>query len=378
MALLKKRIMVIHFLKKDNNYYSFFKDLKICLKEMQYLDKILKLNIKELSILNEFITIYNVVENFEKINKLDITIFINILIKSLEIIEKNDENKIDLFCENLKILIEIIKKALYDISKEKEIKGNTVYYELISNIFLNEIKRENNIDYKYYILKEFLLQDEKLFIQSNQILKLILEDFGLTNKDKFQDFLDSLSNPNLKILDNKTNNACIKETLTYLFEQISIIYIENLKNINLEIKYEKRKNIILDLQSFFARCLELLEYVYKDENYLIKNKGQESKPQNKKEEKIKSNIELKKLFCLAFIRVYLKLFIDWIDKNRLKSSEIEEIIKIINGNEINSFREMIRFFIYKILYNMNQQDINKLLDEKVIDKFHLNSYSFKL
>ena len=220
-----------------------------------------------------------------------------------------------------------------------------------------------------------------MFIQSNQLLKLILDEFVFTNKDKFQDFIDNLSNPNLKILDNKTNNIWIKESLIYIFEQITIIYIQNLINENGEGKNEKRNNIILDLKSFFAYCLELLEYLYKGKICLPKNKDndkgtfKESKPEQKKEEKLKSNKKLKKLFCLAFIRVYLKKFIDWVDKNQLKSSEIEEIIKIINGNENNAFRKIIIFFIYKIVYNMNQQDINKFLDEKLIDKFHLKSYS---
>ena len=57
---------------KNDNYYSFFKELEKCLKEMQKLDKILKLNIKELSVLNEFIYIYDVYEHSGKINNLDI------------------------------------------------------------------------------------------------------------------------------------------------------------------------------------------------------------------------------------------------------------------------------------------------------------------
>ena len=81
---------------KNDNYYSYFKNLERCLKEMQKLDKLLKLNIKELSILNEFINIYNVYELNGKIDKLDIYQLIMNLTKSLEIIGKNDkDNKIN-------------------------------------------------------------------------------------------------------------------------------------------------------------------------------------------------------------------------------------------------------------------------------------------
>ena len=79
---------------KNVNYYSYFKNLKICLKEMQKIDKKLKLDIIELNILNEFIIIYDVIEHAGKIERLDIEVLISFLIKSLEIIERKDENNL--------------------------------------------------------------------------------------------------------------------------------------------------------------------------------------------------------------------------------------------------------------------------------------------
>ena len=107
---------------KNDNYHSYFKNLESCLKEMQKIDKVLKLDIIGLSLLNEFIIIYNVFEHTGKVDKLDLSLLISNLTKSLEIIEKNDENKINLLCENLKNLVENIKKALYDTTKINEIK----------------------------------------------------------------------------------------------------------------------------------------------------------------------------------------------------------------------------------------------------------------
>ena len=196
------------------------------------------------------------------------------------------------------------------------------------------------------------------------------------NKKTNEKILEKLSNPKLKILEDNTNNEWVKETLIYTFEYISKIYINNLINEN------NKANIVYDLKSYFEYCLEFLENLYKDKfnNFRIKESSKESSKVQSKEEdkeynKSISNINLKKLYCLAFIRVYLKVFIDWINKNKLtKSSEIEEIIIIINGKETNPFRDMIQYFIYKIIYHMNEQDISKLFDEKIIDKFHLNSY----
>ena len=373
---------------RNDNYYIYFKELERCLKLMKNLDKILKLDIKELSILEEFINIYNVFENAGKVENFDITMLINNLTKSLEIIEMKDEQKMKLLKENLENLMENIKKYLYDSSKEKEIKGDKVYYGLISNILLNEIIRENNPDFKLYILEKFLLTDEKLFIQSNQLLKIILEDYVSTNIDKFQGAFDKLSNSNLENLEGKKNNDWINETLLYTFEYITIIYIQNLINENRKAKKENKINVLYNLRSFFQRCTEFLERLYIDKFLFKKDtknedqkkeeelkKEPETTPEDKEEVKLKSNNNLKKLFAVAFVRIYLKEYIDWIDKNQLKSSEIEEIIKIINGKGINPFREMILYYLYKILYNKYQQDISKLFTDEIINKFHLNKLS---
>ena len=379
---------------KNDNYFSYFKNLERCLKEMNKLDRTLELDIKELSVLSEIIDIYKVFEHANKINKLDINELINSFKNSLEIIKDNEETKeneenkdneineeneetkekekikrkenprIKSLCENLKILNKNIKESLYDLSKEKEIKGDTVYYKLISNILLNEIKRENNKEYKMYILKEFLLEDEKLFIQSIQLLKIILEDYVSSNINLFQTSLNNLSSPDLKILEDKLKNDWIKETILYIFEQISILYIKNLIFDNEKRKKEKKiENILIYLKSFFEYCLLLLESLYKDP---------ELKKENQAE--VKSNLNLKKIFALSFTRVYLKLFIDWIDKQNISDNDITEIIKTINGKEVNPFRDMLSYFIYKIIYNISQKELTKLFNKDIIEKYHLDEY----
>ena len=79
---------------KNDNFYSYFKYLERCLKVIQKLAKILNIDMKELCVLKEFITIYNAYEQDVKIKKLNINqLFIN-MTKSLDIIKINDENKI--------------------------------------------------------------------------------------------------------------------------------------------------------------------------------------------------------------------------------------------------------------------------------------------
>ena len=349
---------------KNDNYYSYFKNLERCSKEIQKLDKSLRLDIKELSVLNEFITIYNVFEQSGKLDNLNINELIGNLTKSLEVIEKNEENKISILSENLKNLKDEIKKSLYDSSKKNLIKGDKDYYELISNILLNEIKRENNLDYKMFILEELLLEDKKLFIQSIQLLKLILKDFVTADIDHFQSSLKNLSDEKLKNLETKIKNDWIKETLIYTFEQISIIYIQDkIAENDAKSKEENKQNILIYLKSFLNNCLSFLEKLYK---YPPESNGELYYQE--------FNFNLRKLFALSFTRVYLKIFIDWIDKNKFtKSSEIKEIIDVIKGEENNKFRNMLLYFICKILYN-NNKDISILFDDNIIKKYQLDSY----
>ena len=103
-------------------------------------------------------------------------------------------------------------------------------------------------------MNEFLLEDEKLFIQSIQLLKIILEDFVTSNIENFQSTFDKLSDNNLEKLEKKMNNDWIKEIILYLFEQISIIYIQNIIYNNESQKKENQINIFKKITFFFNQC----------------------------------------------------------------------------------------------------------------------------
>ena len=188
---------------KDDDYYSYFKSLERCSKELQKLNKLLRLDIKELNVLNDFITIYNAFEKAGKLINLNIIELMTNLTKSLEVMDNNEENRIEILKENLKNLTEIIKNSLYDLSKNKEIKGDKIYYKLISYLLVNEVKRENNLDYKIFFLNDILLEDDKLFINSIQLLKLLLDNFVSSDVDLIQTSLNNLSDEKLKNLNSK-------------------------------------------------------------------------------------------------------------------------------------------------------------------------------
>ena len=68
---------------------------------------------------------------------------------------------------------------------------------------------------------------------------------------------------------------------------------------------------------------------------------------------------------MAIVKIYSKIFVDWIDKEKLtKSFEIKENIKIIKVKEANTFLDMIIYYIFKLVYKMNDQEINTLFEDK--------------
>ena len=331
---------------KNDNYSSYFKYLNEFMNVMKTIDESMKLGIIELDILDEYISIYNSSQNVNNVNKLNNHKLIMNLKKSLEIIEKKGENKIELLYDNLKILTEALKEKV----KNKEDKDYN-NHEPILRVLLSECKREKDNKYRLNILNEFVLKDKKLLIKSNQLLKIILEDFVSTDVGLFQNSLVNLSKPDLNFLEEKLDDDLVQETLLNFFEFISIIYIQNLKEIESH-KKENKINILIYLKSFFENCLNILEY-----------------SNNVK-------INLKQIFSISFIRIYLHLYIDYIDQKKFKKDrELGEIIEIINNMENNEFKNTIIYFICKIIFNKNNKDINEFFKKEVINRYHLYRFS---
>ena len=59
----------------------------------------------------------------------------------------------------------------------------------------------------------------------------------------------------------------------------------------------------------------------------------------------------------------------------IRPEEIIEIINKINRKENSKFREMMQIYVFKIIYNINQKDLNKLLDDDNIMKYYLDKFN---
>ena len=80
------------------------------------------------------------------------------------------------------------------------------------------------------------------------------------------------------------------------------------------------------------------------------------------------NLYITQLFCIGYIKVFCYTFIQLFDEDDFHP---ENIIDIINKNDkIN----MVKLYIYKIIYNKNNKQINAFLDNDIKEKFKLNQY----
>ena len=75
-----------------------------------------------------------------------------------------------------------------------------------------------------------------------------------------------------------------------------------------------------------------------------------------------------KLFCIGYIKSFYYTFIKMHDKNKFNP---KNVIKIINkSDKIN----MVKLYIYKIIYNKNNKQINVFLNSEIINKHKLDTY----
>ena len=142
---------------------------------------------------------------------------------------------------------------------------------------------------------------------------------------------------------NDNNNFILAEILLYFFENNSLIYFENIL---------KKQNIDDEPLKILEDCIKVLDY------YI-------SKP-----EELASELkELWKLYCLGYIKTFSYTFIKMFEDENPKFKDQKKIMNVLNGNK--PIYKMIRIYIYKIIYNHNE---NVFINESIIEKYKLKEY----
>ena len=258
------------------------------------------------------------------------------------IIQKNQPNKNTKLIENFQNMNEKIK-----LIKIKETKDK--YFATLKYIYKEEIQKVKDKVYCAAILKEITNEKEIIKI-SNDIIQLLLKSYS--NLDEFRNIKDDLltSKDNIiKFLNSKLSDdsqdyyLALSETLIYFFERNSLIYLQDFLEVETFVK-EKKEHI-----KIFKECNEFL---YKLHNNLI-NEGL---------------TYITELFCLGYIKSFCYAFIKMHDKKNFKPDNIIEIIK--ESDKIN----MVKLYIYKIIYNKNNRQMSVFLNSEIIKKYKLDSY----
>ena len=338
----------------------------------------LLLYLNEKYIIEEYLLIIDVA-NKDELKDIEFSKnILNKLKKLSNIIQTKDDNYIEELISsfnelNKYIIKELDKNQIPILNEEDEInEGNRIeekdknddeYYNLLANFYLKELKRLNDINYKSAVLEQILVND-KIIKKSLESFKVLLKSILQPELEKFEKILSNLKTRSDDIFQmiEKNESSILDETLLYLFEKNSFIYFEKaasiedkkIKEKKFNIYYEKNNPIYIifdESLSIFKNCISYLE-------------NPDDKTKNKK---------LKKLFCLAYIRVYIYKFIHIFNEN-FSLIDPNPIIKAINGEKETKFRFMLKLYLYKIIFNIFGHNMEIIRSKKIQQKFYLNDF----
>ena len=306
------------------DYCGLLKDINKLIKNV---NDDLGIYLNELYIIDELIQIIEYNPNAEIKIIIDIR---NYLTENAKILQKNN-NK-----DEIEKNINNMNASLAKIQNKATIKK---YYMTLKYVYKNEIQKINDKNYSYAILDEIIKEKEIIKI-SKDILQILLG----SNMEKFENLKDNILNSKdiiIDLLDIKldSNNdfyIALSDTLLYFFEKNSLIYLKD------EETDEEDSNSKLNI---FKECISFFNDLNDDKI-------------------LKGNKYITMLFCIGYIKSYCYTFIN----NNKKDFDQEKIIKEINENK------MVRLYIYKIIFNKNNKQINAFLNSDIINKYKLDLY----
>ena len=343
-----------------------------------------------------------IIDEIIKIMEYNLNTDVNIIIKirkylneSLKIIQKakfGNNNK--LLKDNFEYLNKEIKKM-----KNDQIK-NDKYYATLKYIYKKEIeKAEDNYDYCEVIL-DAIIKEKEIIKISNDIFQFLLSSY--TDLDDFKNLkkniLDS-KNKIIKYLNKKLSSQSgdsyieLSETIIYFFERNSLNFFKIIQEKKEEAEEEEEE----EKEEEKVEKKEEEKVEKKEEEEVEKKEEEEEEKEEEEEEKIEEkdehlmvfkecnnflydykndyinggNLYITKLFCIGYIKAFCYTFIKLFNKKDFSQENIIKNINIINENDkIN----MVKLYIYKIIYNINNKQIDTFLNNEIIKKYKLESY----
>ena len=353
------------------NIFESIDNFLISMKEIYHygyqLDFELNLFSKELEKLKSFIDILEIFHELNLDNENNIQILIHLLIEINKYNYINNNYKKEEIKEIFDCINNLYKFLLSNIGFHKK------FSKLINNIFIGEIKKIKDNNYRKSIL-EIILNNTNIAKDSIQVFIIIFYDILGNNS------VESIKNSEKKITENNLcfeiinkglkkdsdNIKILEQVLLNLFESYFYVFFDTIKDLDKsELKeyykeyYESKKNgennITLTMVDFsldtLKKQLTILEEIYKNINNNITNNN------------------IIKLYSIAYIKVYLYKTINFILTKTEKFFLKDDVINIINGEIINDFRNVIKIYILKILNS-------SLNSYQELQNFHFKDYGF--
>ena len=322
------RLEKIYKILQNINY-----DLKIYLNELFIIDELIKI------IEYQFEKGIKNIENIESIREK--------LVESSKIIEKNNTEKIDNLIVNFLDLNEKLKEEKDEQFKDK-------YYETLKYIYMQEINKVYEITYRATVLEQ-LIKEKEIIKKSNDIFQILLNTYLEKNNifDAQKKLLNSKDDSIVKLINKNLLNPkaeyylALSETMLYFFEKNSLIYFNFVLN-----KKKNKQSLFDEPLTIFLDCSDFLNDFKID---VDKFYGK--------------NANITKLFCLGYIRAYCYTFIKMHDKPKF---DPKDIIKEINDCDKI---KMIKLYLYKIIFNLNNKQIDIFLKDEIKEKYKLDIYN---
>ena len=332
-------------IKKNEIAIIYYNDqLKVINNILQILNDDLIIYLNELYIIDELIQIIDykgININIKVVEKIR-----NYLRESSIIIQKNQPNKIKNLCCNFENLYNLLQE------EKKDEKFKLSYYDTLKYILIKEIRKVNDIKYRATIINK-LINEKEIIKKSKDIFQILLLDPYLYNPD-FKKTIHNLLDGKDDIIEiieknlsdeQSENYFALSEALIYFFEKNSLIYLQDI----LKTKTLEDEPVV----EIFKDSIKYLKKLLKNPKELFGKK-----------------INITKLFCLGYIKVYCFTFIKMHEKTNFKPDNIIE--KIINKYDDYN---MVKLYIYKIIYNQNNREIDVFINVNSKEKYKLDKYS---
>ena len=188
---------IIDKLSCDYGIYDYIEKCKEALPIITRLSDDLLLFLNEKYIIEEFLLIIDVANRNQLENNFSKEVLLKL--KNMSSIIQTSENKVfDLNKAFLDLNKYIITQLNRNVDDDMNDKNDDVYYSLLSNFYLKELRRLSDINYKTTILEQILSNDN--------IIKKSLKSFKVLFKNLLEPEIDKFENILLN-LDNKTDDV---------------------------------------------------------------------------------------------------------------------------------------------------------------------------